>query len=264
MAEMCQAALKLGMDEIAITDHADFEPLDVCCGYFDPEPYWAEIARCRQAFAGRLTIRAGIECGESHVYRRQVAAILAAGDYDLVLGSLHWAGERPTFDGAFFNGLGLDQGLALYFDHLGRLAEEGDYDVLAHIDIIRRAAHRRFGPGRFALWTHEDRVRDILRTVARRGKGIEVNTSFQRKGMGAPGPSAQVLRWFKEEGGEIVTLGSDGHAPAEVGAAFEEAIELVRCPLAAAPELIASGEICDAKSIAGLLLALRRTGELPG
>ena len=45
MAEMCQAALKLGMDEIAITDHADFEPLDVCCGYFDPEPYWAEIAR---------------------------------------------------------------------------------------------------------------------------------------------------------------------------------------------------------------------------
>jgi hypothetical protein len=32
----------------------------------------------------------------------------------------------------------------------------------------------------------------------------------------------------------------------------------VRVPLKKAPELIASREICDAKSIAGLLMALRR------
>jgi ADP-ribose pyrophosphatase len=38
----------------------------------------------------------------------------------------------------------------------------------------------------------------------------------------------------------------------------DENIELVRLPLKKAPGLIASGEVCDAKSIAGLLMALRK------
>lgn len=38
----------------------------------------------------------------------------------------------------------------------------------------------------------------------------------------------------------------------------DENIEVVRLPLSKAPELISSGEICDAKSIAGLLLAYAR------
>jgi len=46
--------------------------------------------------------------------------------------------------------------------------------------------------------------------------------------------------------------------PAESVADSDENIELVRVPLTAVPELIASGEVCDAKSIAGLLMALRR------
>ncbi len=46
--------------------------------------------------------------------------------------------------------------------------------------------------------------------------------------------------------------------PAENAADDDENIELVRVPLTSVPELIASGEVCDAKSIAGLLIALRR------
>lgn len=46
--------------------------------------------------------------------------------------------------------------------------------------------------------------------------------------------------------------------PAENAADDDENIELVRVPLTGVPELIASGEVCDAKSIAGLLIALRR------
>jgi len=228
MEAICQAALARGMTEIAITDHADFEPLDVCCGYFRPEPYWEAIERCRAAFAGRLTIRAGVECGEPHVYRREVEAVLSAHEYDFVLGSLHWVDSRPTFDGAFFDGLSLDEGLALYFDELARLAAEGEYDVLAHADIIRRAVYRRFRLGEFDLAPHEPRVRRVLRIVAERGKGLEVNTSYQRKQMGRPGPSVQVLRWFRDEGGQTVTLGSDAHRPEHVGADFDRALAMVR------------------------------------
>jgi histidinol-phosphatase (PHP family) len=228
MESMCRAALERGMTEIAITDHADFEPLDACCGYFRPQPYWEAIERCRSAFNGRLTIRAGVECGEGHIYAEQIATVLTDGDYDVVLGSIHWAQGRPAFSPDFFDGLTLDEGLALYFDELARLAAGADYDILAHADIIRRAACRRFGRQTLDLGPHETRVRRVLRAAADRGKGIEVNTSYRRKGMGAPGPSTQVLRWFRDEGGEIVTLGSDGHAPEEVGADFDWALAMVQ------------------------------------
>ena len=46
--------------------------------------------------------------------------------------------------------------------------------------------------------------------------------------------------------------------PVERDADDDENIELVRVPLKKARELIASGEVCDAKSIAGLLMALRK------
>jgi histidinol-phosphatase (PHP family) len=228
MEAICRAALARGMREIAITDHADFEPLDPCHGYFRPGPYWEAIDRCRATFEGRLTIRAGVECGESHLYRQEVAALLSAHDYDFVLGSLHWVDSRPTFDGAFFDGLRLEEGLALYFDELAHLAALGEYDVLAHPDIIRRAIYRRFGPTELDLSPYEPLVREVLRIVAERGKGLEVNTAYLRKGMGGPGPSVQVLRWFREEGGRIVTLGSDGHRPEHVGAGFDRALAMVR------------------------------------
>jgi len=46
--------------------------------------------------------------------------------------------------------------------------------------------------------------------------------------------------------------------PAERAADDDEHIEVIRVPLKKSLELIDSGEICDAKSIAGLLLALRK------
>jgi len=228
MEAMCRAALARGIEEIAITDHADFTPQDPCYGYFRAERYWTALEQCREAFQGLLIIRAGIEVGEAHLYPEEVQVLLSGYEYDFVLGSLHWVDGRPLFEESFFNGLSLDDGLALYFEELARLAEEGEYDVLAHLDLIRRAAYRRFGLRELNLRPHEARVRRVLRAVAERGKGLEVNTAYVRKGIGDPGPSVQVLRWFREEGGQIVTLGSDAHRPEDVGLGLDRALAMVR------------------------------------
>ena len=44
--------------------------------------------------------------------------------------------------------------------------------------------------------------------------------------------------------------------PSQLSTDVDESIELVRVPLSQIPQLIASGEICDAKSIAGLLTVI--------
>ena len=228
LESICRAAVARGMREIAITDHVDFEPLDACSGFFRPTPYWRALRRCRARFDDRLAIRAGAECGEGHLYGDKLAKILSARPYDFVLGSLHWVGTRPTFHGRFFDDLDLGQGLTLYLEHLARLVEHADYDVLAHLDIIRRAAHRRFGVTQLDWRAHEEPLRAVLAALARRDKGMEVNTSFERLGMGSPGPPVEVLRWFRQEGGRLVTLGSDAHTVEDVGADLKGALAMVR------------------------------------
>ena len=229
METVCQAALARGLEEIAITDHVDWEPQDEGYARFRPQAYWTEIERCRALFAGQLTIRAGVELGEPHRFRQEAAELLARYEYDLVLGSLHWSNGRPAWERAFFgDDLGLDEGLALYFAELYTLASEADYDVLTHLDFVRRAAYLCFGVGEPDLRPHEAQIRRVLRAVAERGKGLEVNTNTCRKGLGGPGASLEALRWFRQAGGRIVTFGSDAHRAEDVGADLDRALAVAR------------------------------------
>lgn len=225
--DVCQAAIAREMPEIALTDHVDMNPLDGGYGYFRPEEHWRGIQDCRAQLNGRVRVHIGLECGEPHLFRRELNALTAAREYDVLLGSIHWVGNRPVETAAFFDGLDFHEGILLYLEALTRLAEEGDYDILAHPDIIRRAISHRYGRAEVDWTPYEAPMRRVLRAVAERGKALEVNTSYRRRGMGPPGPSVQVLRWFREEGGRFVTMGSDAHRPQDVGADFGEALAMV-------------------------------------
>lgn len=228
MAAACEAAIARGLSEIGFADHADLEPLDECHGYLRPAAYLDEIKRCRRRYGDCLTIRAGVEIGGGHAHRDQAAELLEAHEFDFVLGSLHWVDDRLHCDERFFAGRTLDEGLRAYFDELACLVAEADYDVLAHLDTVRRAAYRAFGLKVLEYAPYEDVIRCVLRTLVGRGKGLEVNTVTYRRGMGDPSPPLQVLRWYRELGGEILTLGSDAHTPDSVGACFDVALEMAR------------------------------------
>lgn len=218
-----QAAMARGMTEVTVTDHVDLNPLDGGYGYFRPQAQWEALARSRACLDGRIRLHIGLECGEPHLFGPGLQAILSAHEYDVILGSIHWVGHRPVETADYFNGLEFSEGVALYLAELARLAEEAEYDVLAHPDILRRAIFHRFGWSEVDWRPWEALWRRVLRSVADRGKALEVNTSYRRRGMGPPGPSVPILRWFREEGGQWVTLGSDAHRPEDVGADFEEA-----------------------------------------
>lgn len=76
---------------------------DDTLGYFRPVEYLAEIERCRILYGSRLTILAGIEIGEPHLFAEQARAILAMGEFDFVIGSAHYAkGMQAGWKPAFF------------------------------------------------------------------------------------------------------------------------------------------------------------------
>lgn len=226
LGEACEAALARGLDEIAFADHADFGHADTL-GYLKPVEFIAAVERCRARYGDRLTIRAGVEMGEPHIFVQEAQAILAAGEFDFVLGSAHYAnGMQVAWKEAYFE-QPLHQAYESYFRQVVNLAAKGDFDVLGHLDLVKRDA-RKFGKVYDGPEPYADLIRAALRSIVERGKGIEINTSPLRRGQPDPCPSLEVLRWYRELGGEILTFGSDAHRPGDIGAHFDVALEMAR------------------------------------
>ena len=59
-------------------------------------------------------------------------------------------------------------------------------------------------------------IDEILKVLAAKGKGMELNTSGMDR-CGGFLPTADIFHRFKELGGEIVTVGSDAHTTDRVG-----------------------------------------------
>ncbi|MEP0764639.1 MAG: histidinol-phosphatase HisJ family protein [Chloroflexota bacterium] len=227
MAEMCRSAVQRGIAEIAFTDHFDPKPEDLCYGYYRPERYFAALEAARREFAPQgLTIRAGVELGEYHLFHTDMAPVLAAWPYDFVLGSLHWVGDQIVFDEGYFRANGPHDSFARYFTELERLARFGGFDVLSHPDVVKRVGYGAVGGFDIRQW--EDLVRPVWRACIENGIGIEINTSSLRSGVGEVHPGPESLRWYREMGGEILTTGSDSHRPGHVGAGLEVALDVAR------------------------------------
>ncbi len=225
MSEMCRAAVDRGLSEIGFTEHLDLDPGDADLPPYRIEAWWEEIERCRHAFKGLLTIRAGIELGEPHRYPKTVQGVLQRFPWDYALGALHWVDSELIFHEAYFQ-RSAERAYLDYFEELGRMAEAGGFDILAHLDVVKRYAVEHYG--RYDPARYEREIRGVLRTCVARGIALEVNTCTLRRPIGEMSPDRTVIDWYREAGGRWVTLGSDAHLAQDVGAGFDRAVATVQ------------------------------------
>jgi histidinol-phosphatase (PHP family) len=221
VAERCEQAIALGLAEICITDHWDCHPLEESRGYYQAQPYFDEVQRCRDLYAGRVQLRAGVEIGEPHLCLEQAEALTAAYPYDFVIGSLHWVGEGMVMDQSYFwEGREQREAYETYYSELLRMVAVGGFDVIGHLDVPKRLGFVVYGS--YASGDYEEQIRAVLRTAIERGIGIEINTGTARRSVGIFSPPLDVLRWYKELGGEILTIGSDAHHADQMAFRFDE------------------------------------------
>ncbi len=221
MREQAQRALALGLAGLAFTDHVEWYPDDEAYHFLNPAAYFAELEALRAQTNGRLTLLAGLEVGNPQRFLAETRALLSAWPWDFVLGSAHWVGDQRGWVKAFF-AESPEVAYRRYFAELLDLARHGDFDILAHLDIVRRddwELHRRALP----VETFADEIRNVLQALIERGKGLEINTSGLAKGMGEPLPNVLILRWYRELGGDILVFGSDAHTPQRIAADFASA-----------------------------------------
>ncbi len=226
MERMAAAAYEKGLSGLAFTEHVEWMPEDEATGYLQPADYFAELEALRARYEGRLTLLAGAEVGNSHSFLAETRALLTSWPWDYVLGSVHWAGGLPGWQSVAFEE-GMEVALRRYFEELVLLAEEGEYDVLAHFDLVRRDAWDLFGETP-DLAPYHSLIRRALTAVVERGKGLEINTSPWGMGLDEPCPGLELLGWYRELGGELLVLGSDSHQPDRLAQQFDRAGVLAR------------------------------------
>ncbi len=220
MATMCAAAISRGVTEIAFTDHFNSHILDVDLGFYDPDRYFAGIERCRSLFPA-LVIRAGVEVGEPHRWRRKILPVLERYPYDLVMGSLHWYGDENVFDPNYFRARSPAQAFGLYFKELTQMVEEGGFEILAHIDLPKRTGFDVYGE--FDIRDYEATVRQLWAACIAQNITPEINTKGLRCTVKQLHPTVDALRWYVEMGGRLIALGSDAHHQDNIGGNFKEA-----------------------------------------
>ena len=226
MAEMCQGAVDRGIPEIGFTEHYDLHPREKTRDWFEPESWWDEVERCREAFAGRLTIRAGIELGEPHLFQEECQEMLARYPFDYALGSLHWVGDESVFHRRYFTARKPDVAFQEFFIELEQMTRIGGFHILSHFDVPLRTAFPVYGhydPARY-----EGEIRAVLQNCIDHGIALDLNTASLRQGAPAMTPGLTILQWYAEMGGERVTLGSDAHRPVNIGNNLQKAMATAR------------------------------------
>src|SRR5262249_46065736 len=209
MVAECERAVELGVPAVAFTEHLDFTDygpgdaiaaMGVKPGWWDATRpldvtgYLASVDECRHRFPS-LRILSGVEAGEPHLFAGSVRAVLAAGTFDRVLGSLHalpWEGRQVNSSSLF----GILPRGGVMRGSLGGVAalDKGSeaFEILPHVDYPRR--HWPASAGPYAESDFEEEYRAALRALASSGRVLELNTY-------SPLASVTLLRWWRDEGG---------------------------------------------------------------
>lgn len=223
--KLCHRAIELGIPELGFSEHWDVGPYEDTTRFLKPEAWWNELERLRVLFAGQLTIRAGIEIAEPHLYPEDTTGILSRLPFDYVLGSVHFVGEHMMFDENYFHQHTADEVYSAYFAEMDRMVRIADINVVAHFDIPARTAKPILGyePARY-----EDVIRTTLAVIIERGLALDVNVSGLRKLAQNIMPDPLILHWYHEMGGERVTLGSDAHRVEHLGLHLDQAVKAIQ------------------------------------
>jgi histidinol-phosphatase (PHP family) len=173
-------------------------------------------------------LRLGIEMDFIPGREDRTAELLAARDFDYVVGSIHFLGEGALdydkYD-VWTRADSADKVWRTYFTWLGEAAATGMFDILAHPDLVKY-----WGPAtRERPWPERD-IRyyyDIaMEQIAESGIAIEVSTAGLRKPVGEIYPSQAFLEMCVDAGNPIA-LSSDAHVPEQLGYEYEQALKLL-------------------------------------
>lgn len=220
VAERVEAANKAGLRYMAVTDHVEINRYYPAAYYHaeETDEYFydgrgvfegsvqetlEEAARCAP-----LVLLTGAEIGQIPQDIEKSALIYNDPRTDIVLGSVHELPGRPDFYFLDYAKEDIPALVTAYFEEVLRLAQTDCYDVLAHLTYgLRYLPNRRA----YDITPHLDLIDEVLKTVIRKGKAIELNGSGLRKPQPYIDPDLILVKRYSDLGGKYLTISTDAH-----------------------------------------------------
>ena len=225
--DMVESAIAKGLSVICFTDHYDKDNLDWGDeAIFDVESYFQKMIELQEEYRDQIDIRIGAEIGMQPYLAEYYQNFMAQHPFDFVIGSVHSVLEHDVaLD--FFQKHSDPEGYRIYFEEMLQDVQKiKAYDVLGHLDYIVRYSNQ--GSKGFDLNDYMDIIEEILKQVIAHGKGIEMNMSGLKYGLGAPHPQQEIIKRYRELGGEIITVGADGHIPEHIAYDYHLADDILK------------------------------------
>ncbi len=227
MESMVEQAIKLRLSALALTDHVDYDYADPAFELIDYDEYSQVFQNLKERYASRLKLLLGVEIGFQPHVQDKVNHLLSTYDFDFVICSTHTADRMDLYTGAFFEGKDSKAAYYRYFENvLESVRQLDNFDVYGHLDFIVR--YGNYKQKILHYLDFSDILDNILRSLIHRGKGIEINTSGYRYQLNQMHPQQDIIRRYRQLGGEIITVGSDAHQPQDLCSHFAEAYELLK------------------------------------
>ncbi|MEK6276790.1 MAG: histidinol-phosphatase HisJ family protein [Actinomycetota bacterium] len=229
------AARDAGIEELGVSEHVYRfrQALEVW-----RHPFWEQQATddldayCE--FVRTTPLRLGIEADFVPGAEQRIADLLSGRDFDYVVGSVHFIGERAVdhegYD-AWERAAGPEDVWRRYFEVVAEAARSGLFDILAHPDLVKVWGRGRPHPPGDSRSFYEP----VVEAIAESGIAVEVSTAGLRKPAGEIYP-APAFAEMCAEAGAVFALSSDAHEPENVGHAYDQAEALLGA--------IDVGEIC--------------------
>lgn len=229
MEAYVEHAIQIGLKEIGFSDHIPMYWLPVerrdpgiAMRMEELEEYVQDVLRLRERYP-ELPIRLGIEADFIPGWEEELQRLLAPYPWDYVIGSVHfvddWDFDNPASISRFTQ-WDIDELYDRFFALERMAAQTGLFDILAHIDLVKKFGHR-------ATKDLTESYSAVANAIAQSGAAIELSTAGLRKPVREQYPAEPLLQACQAAGVPLV-ISSDAHKPAEVGYSFATAAELAR------------------------------------
>lgn len=223
---MIEKAISLGFRHFYLTDHMDFDFPENEQGLdfiFNPSNYFETLSKLKLSYQDKIEIRIGIELGlkPTKSVRTQVTKLLHDYSFDLIIGSTHLVDDLDPFHRKYWMEQSEEQALMRFFEATyENIKTFPEVNVLGHLDYAIR-----YSPSKGATFnykTYQSILDKILHFIIENNIALEVNTAGFKHGLNKPNPGPDVIKRYLEFGGNMISIGSDGHVPEYYGYKFDE------------------------------------------
>jgi len=221
------AAARAGIEELGASEH--IYRFEAALQIWDHE-FWRQNATGDLAayceFVASTPLRLGIEADFIAGREDRIATLIDAHDFDYVIGSVHFLGDRAVdHDGydVWDGGGDADAIWHRYFETVAEAARAGLFDVIAHPDLVKIWGRARPGPERDPRFHYEP----AIAAIAESGVAVEISTAGLRKPVGEIYPAPAFVEMCVDAGAPF-SLSSDAHVPDEIGWEYERAVGAMR------------------------------------